>query len=436
MIYNEDDIKEKLNSQSANVDTGQLWNDLKHHAPIKKSRKWLPFLFVFTLGGILSAAMFHFFFRTPCVSGEDNSKVVIDSLISENKYLQDKLSTALLKIDDLHQEVSLTNEIINKKPIQHRLWVQNNIKSKTSSTLSADVSKNTTFPIVNKSQTEPNINRQADNIPDASQKTAMDVVAMTNPLQVDTVTNKKDMPVISAPSIYPKQAEDKWKYYLGFSAGVALVTDKQFSNDGNDRSTVFSPFFSYSADMGLTRKIKGRFSFGAFINYNHMIYRLNYQNKLVENISLVDTTEISISGSGEISVVTGNTGGIKITEQKGKIHGYQHRISIIPSIHYQSVIRGKFHLFHDIGLGVDLMHISKNIIPTYDERSFLTQNIRSMTFKPYVRVGTRLEYIISKDLSAALLMQCTYRNENYNFSSYNGNRSSIFPSMGLGLTFK
>jgi hypothetical protein len=59
-----------------------------------------------------------------------------------------------------------------------------------------------------------------------------------------------------------------------------------------------------------------------------------------------------------------------------------------------------------------------------------------MTFKPYVRVGTRLEYIISKDLSAALLMQCTYRNENYNFSSYNGSRSSIFPSMGLGLTFK
>lgn len=436
MIYNEDDIKEKLNSQSANVDTGQLWNDLKQHAPIKKRRKWLPFLFVFTLGGILSAAMFHFFFRTPCVSGEDNSKVVIDSLISENKYLQDKLSTALLKIDDLHQEVSLTNEIINKKPIQHRLWVQNNIKSKTSSTLSADVSKNTTFPIVNKSQTEPNIIRQADNIPDASQKTAMDVVAMTNPLQVDTVTNKKDMPVIPAPTIYPKQAEDKWKYYLGFSGGVALVTDKQFSNDGNDRSTVFSPFFSYSADMGLTRKIKGRFSFGTFINYNYMIYRLNYQNKLVENISLVDTTEISISGSGEISVVTGNTGGIKITEQKGKIHGYQHNISIIPSIHYQSVIRGKFHLFHDIGLGVDLMHISKNIIPTYDERSFLTQNVRTMTFKPYVRVGTRLEYIISKDLSAALLMQCTYRNENYNISLYNGNRSSIFPSMGLGLTFK
>ena len=104
MIYNEDDIKEKLNSQSANVDTGQLWNDLKHHAPIKKRRKWLPFLFVFTLGGILSAAMFHFFFRTPCDPGEDNSKVVIDSLMSENKYLQEKLSTALLKIDDLQQE--------------------------------------------------------------------------------------------------------------------------------------------------------------------------------------------------------------------------------------------------------------------------------------------------------------------------------------------
>jgi hypothetical protein len=436
MIYNEDDIKEKLNSQSANVDTGQLWNDLKHHAPIKKNRKWLPFLFVFTLGGILSAAMFHFFFRTPCVQVEGNSKVVIDSLMSENKYLQEKLSTALLKIDDLHQEVSQTNKIINKKPIQHRLWLQNNIESNASSTLSADVSKNTTFTNVNISQTEPNIIRQADNIPDASQKTAMDVVAMTNPLQVDTVTNKKDMPEIPVPTIYPKQAEDKWKYYLGFFGGVALVTDKQFSNDGNDHSTVFSPFFSYSADMGLTRKIKGRFSFGAFINYNHMIYRMNYHNKLVENISLVDTTEISISGSGEISVVTGNTGGIKITEQKGKIHGYQHSISIIPSIHYQSVVRGKFHLFHDIGLGVDLMHISKNIIPTYDERSFLTQNVRSMTFKPYVRVGTRLEYIISKDLRAALLMQCTYRNENYNFSSYNGNRSSIFPSMGLGLTFK
>lgn len=436
MIYNEDDVKEKLNSQSANVDTGQLWNDLKHHAPIKKNRKWLPFLFVFTLGGILSAAMFHFFFRTPCVPGEDNSKVVIDSLMSENKYLQEKLSTTLLKIDDLQQEVAQTNKIINKKPIQHRLWAQNNIKSNASSTLSADELKNTATPNVNISQTEPNTIRQSDNIPDASQKTAMDVVTMTNPLQVDTVTNKKDMPVISEPTIYPKQAEDKWKYYLGFSGGVALVTDKQFSNDWNDHSTVFSPFFSYSADMGLTRIIKGRFSFGAFINYNHMIYRLNYQNKLVENISLVDTTEISISGSGEISVVTGNTGGIKITEQKGKIHGYQHSISIIPSIHYQSVIRGKFHLFHDIGLGVDVMHISKNIIPTYDERSFLTQNVRSMTFKPYVRVGTRLEYIISKDLSAALLMQCTYRNENYNFSSYNGNRSSIFPSLGLGLTFK
>jgi hypothetical protein len=88
-----------------------------------------------------------------------------------------------------------------------------------------------------------------------------------------------------------------------------------------------------------------------------------------------------------------------------------------------------------MGLGVDVFILSKNIIPTHDERSFLSQQVKGMALKPYLRVGTNLEYSISKNLGAAFIMQCTYRNENYNFSSYSGKRSAIFPSLGLGLYF-
>lgn len=437
MIYNEDDIRDRLNNQTASVDTDQLWNDIRHQAPIKKSRKWLPLLFIFGLGGAMSAAMFHFSFQKPCLVNDNKCQLVVDSITTDNTILQEQVCAHVMEIQTLREEIRKANEVLQNTKHYKNQYVNKHNLFKNTPKISDNISVSNQFSITNVTSAKNNIAQSQTVAQNGLQQVNVEQITTVPSAQLVTEKDQKKLnQLTSTPKIIPHQSNNNWQYFVAFTSGAAFVKDTQIDKDGNGRQTSFSPYLSYAAELGLIKKVKGRFSFGALVNYSNMIYRLNYQNRLIENISLIDTAEISTSSDGSENVIIGNVGGTKITEQKGKIHGYQHSVSIIPTLYYQSMTKGKFHLSHHIGLGVDIMHISRNIIPTHDERSFLALQIKRMAFNPFFRVGTNMEYIISKDLSAAFIMQCTYRNENYNFSSYSGKKSAIFPSIGLGLSFK
>lgn len=436
MIYNENDIKAQLNNQSASVDTDQLWNDIKHHAPIKKRRNWLPLLFMFGLGGLVSAVMFSFLFQSPCLPNENKWQVAVDSITTENKILKEKLHAVIIEMETLKKEKEIANEVIQKTKAHKNINLYNHNLSKIVQGKSVNISAINHYSTKNSSLSENNIVQPQSLAQNPLHQVKVEQISTITSTQIITETNRKEIDqLMLSPKIIPNQSKKNWQYFLGITSGAALVIDRQIDKEGNNHKTNFAPFLSYSADFGLLKRVKGRFAFGTLINYNNIVYRLNYHSKWIENINLIDTTEISISNTGTENIVIGNVGGIKITEQKGKVHGYQHRFSIIPTIQYQSIARRKWALSHQMGLGVDIMVFSKNIIPTHDERTYLPQKAKEMSFMPYLRVGTNLEYSISKNLGAAFLMQCTYRNESYNFSSYSGKRSAIFPSIGLGLHF-
>jgi hypothetical protein len=435
-MYNENDIKAQLKNQSASVDTDQLWNDLKHHAPIKKRKNWLPLLLMFGLGGLMSAAMFYSFFQSPCLPNENKWQVIVDSIMTNNKILQEKLYANIIEIETLKGEIKQANEVIQESKAHKHFNINNHNISKIVQPKSEYIAAINHYSNTNSSLSENNIAQTQEIAQSPLQQAKVEQISTITSAQIVAEKEQKeiDQPMLT-PKIIPNQTHNSWQYFMGITSGAALVIDRQLDKEGNNLTTSFAPFLSYSADFGLFKKVKGRFSLGALVNYNNIVYRLNYHNTMIENISFIDTSEISISSVGSENVVIGNVGGKQITEQKGKIHGYQHRFSIIPSIQYQSITRGKWALSHQMGLGVDVFILSKNIIPTHDERSFLSQQVKGMALKPYLRVGTNLEYSISKNLGAAFIMQCTYRNENYNFSSYSGKRSAIFPSLGLGLYF-
>ncbi|HMR89925.1 MAG TPA: hypothetical protein PKD51_17305 [Saprospiraceae bacterium] len=433
MIYNEDDIREQLSSQSANVDTNQLWNDIRHHAPIQKPSRWLLFLIFFALGGLISATISYFYLQTPCISDKYSWTTTKDSLTQENSRLQQKLNASIEEIAKLKNEIKNVLQMeyyTNKLPINK----SNHPIIKTSA-LVKNISENAINQNHNLLLTETN--SSSTSIDQQNPNPFINIKPISSTLTYPTIEQKDDIkidnPIVHV--IIPNRVAYPLQYYIGMTSGIAYVTDHQVNNEGNSIRNSFTPHISYTAEVGLIKRTEGRFSFGALVNYSNMIYRLNYQNRLVENISLIDTTEIFIANNGSQIISIGNTGGVNITEQKGKIHGYKHRISIIPTIHYQSFMSNKFILDHQIGLGLDVMNVSRDIIPSYDERSFITQQVSKMAFNPFLRIGTQLEYFISKDLSAALFLQCTYRNENYNFSLYRGTRSALFPSIGLGLLF-
>jgi hypothetical protein len=436
MIYNEDDIRDQLNNQTASVDTDQLWNNIRHQAPIKKSRKWLPLLFMFGLGGVMSAAIFHFFFQKPCLLNEEDWKIVVDSLTSDNTILQEQVYANVVEMQTLREEIRKANEgIQNAKRYKNHYVNKHNLFKNTPQT-SDNISAINQSSITNVASPENNIAQSQTVAKGPLQQVNVEQISQIESAKIVTEKDKKELDqLISTPKIIPHQINNNWQYFVSFTSGAGFVKDKQIDKDGNHLNTDFAPLLSFTAEFGMLKKVKGRFSLGVLGNYSHMTYRLNYHSRLIENINLIDTAEISISNAGSENVIIGNVGGIKITEQKGKVYGYQRRFSIIPTIQYHSLTKGKWFLNHQLGLGLDIMIFSRNIIPSHDERSYLAQQGKGMAFKPYFRVGTNLEYTISKDLSAAFIIQCTYRNENYNFSSYSGKRSAIFPSIGLGLHF-
>ncbi len=436
MMYSENDIKAQLNNQSASVDTDQLWNDIKHHAPIKKRRNWLPLLFMFGLGGLVSAAIFSFFFQSPCLPNENKWQDVVDSLTTDNKQLKEIIHANVIEMEILKEEIRQANERLQNTKAQNNFNIYNHdLYSNAQPKLEYKVASNHSS-ITNTSHPENNITQSQVIAQSPLHQEKVELISTITSAQIVTETDRKeiDQPMLS-PKIIPNQSKNNWQYLVGITSGAASVTDRQLNKEGNQRNTDFTPILSFTAELGLLKKVKGRLSLGILGNYSNTIYRLNYHSILTENISFIDTTEISISSAGSENVVIGNVGGKKITEQKGKVHGYQHRFSIIPMLQYNSLSRRKFQINHHLGLGIDILNISRNIIPTHDERSFMAQQVTGMTLKPYLRVGTNLEYFITKDLQATFIMQCTYRNESYNFSSYSGKRSAIFPSIGLGLHF-
>lgn len=436
MMYNENEIRAQLNKQSASVDTDQLWNDIKHHAPIRKRSKWLPLFYMFGLGGLMSAAMFYFFFQSPCSPNDHKWQVIVDSITMDNKILQDSLHANIIEMQSLKKEISQANETKQNTTTHKYFNINSHDVHKNIQPKSEYISINNQYSSTNTSPPENNIAPTQALAQSQWQQANVDQTStMTASQKLTELDQNKKEQTILPPKIIPHLSHNKWQYFVGMTAGTAWVIDRQIDKEGNNHNTSFAPFISYSVDFGMLKKLKGRFSFGALANYNNIVYRLNYHHTKVENISIIDTSEVSTSSTGSQNVVIGNVGGKKITEQKGKVHGYQHRFGIIPTIQYQSITRGKWLLSHQLGLGVDLMIFSRNIIPTQDERSYLSQQVKEMALKPYLRVGTNLEYTISNNLSAVFIMQCSYRNDNYNYSSYTGKRSAIFPSLGLGLHF-
>ena len=158
--------------------------------------------------------------------------------------------------------------------------------------------------------------------------------------------------------------------------------------------------------------------------------------RTIQHITITDTTEITLGPNGISNVTLGNNGAVVITEQSGKLYANHQRFSIIPVLSHHTLTHKKWQWHNHLGIGFDIWNISRNIVSGDQAHQHLIHKEQNLSFRPLLRVGSQIRYTLRKDVQAALLLQCMYRRENYNYSSYHGFRSSIFPSIGLGLFFK
>ncbi|MBK7695589.1 MAG: hypothetical protein IPI30_15120 [Saprospiraceae bacterium] len=91
MDYNEDDIIKKVKEWQPDVDTQQLWNSVRHEAPIGKKRRRYFILPLF-LGLILGGMMMHLYKENYLKLVICDDSVLVDSLRNELTLANEKIS--------------------------------------------------------------------------------------------------------------------------------------------------------------------------------------------------------------------------------------------------------------------------------------------------------------------------------------------------------
>jgi hypothetical protein len=226
------------------------------------------------------------------------------------------------------------------------------------------------------------------------------------------------------------------EYFVGISSGLTWLIDQKIFDEGSSTTKRYIPGISYTADVGIFKNINGKLDFALFLHYSNMVAALKISERTIEHITITDTTEITLGPNGISNVTIGNNGAVVITEQSGKLYANHQRFSIIPVLSHHTLTHKKWQWHNHLGIGFDIWNISRNIVSGDQAHQHLIHKEQNLSFRPLLRAGSQIRYTLRKDVQAALLLQCMYRRENYNYSSYHGFRSSIFPSIGLGLFFK
>jgi hypothetical protein len=176
-------------------------------------------------------------------------------------------------MEALRKEIRQENEVMQNTKVHKNLNIYNHNLSKIVQPKSENISASNLYSTTNSSSSENNIAPSQLLLQSLLSSVDIDQISLIKSSQINSDQNQKaiDQPMLS-PKIIPNQSKNNWQYFVGITSGAALVTDKQIDKERYQQNTNFAPFLSYSAELGILKKVKGRFSLGALANYDNIVY--------------------------------------------------------------------------------------------------------------------------------------------------------------------
>lgn len=434
MPYNEDQIRETLKQQSVDMDTNLFWDSVRQHAPVKKEKKWIPLFWMFFAGFLVSGCLVYFTNKPEDSGALRACTQTTDSLMIKNQMLQQNLVDMTKKYQDLLAVNQQKTDVVYNRPANHFNTFNHNT-NRNQTNISETIPATLSFSKNDYSaQVLPTELPETVKMSDIENK---EVTTTTKTEKTDIVQEKSDASTNGIQSIQSINHTSKnIEYFVGLSSGLTWLTDQKIFDEGSSTTKRYIPGISYTSDVGIFKNINRKLDFGLFLHYSNMVAALKISERTIEHITITDTTEITLGPNGISNVTIGNNGAVVITEQSGKLYANHQRFSILPVLSHHTLTHKKWQWHNLLGIGFDIWNISRNIVSGDQAHQHLIHKDQNLSFRPLLRVGSQIRYTLRKDVQAALLLQCMYRRENYNYSLYHGFRSSIFPSIGLGLFFK
>ena len=421
MDYNEDDIIKKVKEWQPDVDTQQLWNSVRHEAPIGKKRRRYFILPLF-LGLILGGMMMHLYKENYLKLVICDDSVLVDSLRNELTLANEKIS----KLNRVAQGYFVGDtkptfgKYLYKSTGNQRKKVRDNVVNQEPE--SAYLFANTAQPL------------QPDSEPQQSQLFFQPI----NSLHIlpNTKQDRVEMPILQRKASYFQNPDNKYAKSMEAGLGWAFVMGDNKIVPSSDfdghrlRSNV--QYLSWQVSKNLNNYWSTGLSFQLWRAQTAFGYNFSRQ----EEYEVIDTTQLIIDPAGNITPVLGNTTAIKLTETQGTFYLSDYRIGIMPSMALKWPLLGKWNLTHTLGIGTDILQINEQT-PSFLANAGLWATRKSgLVLNPYITLSHKASYRLPNSDKAYIVFSLLYRKEKLPTQKSTNVHNLLIPTIGFGLSFE
>lgn len=213
--------------------------------------------------------------------------------------------------------------------------------------------------------------------------------------------------------------------YISGHAGIPVMMDQSVLTE-QKTTKAYTPVLAYKLGLGMEHKLTDRISLRGELSYAFFANKLQYSKTTTEQISLNDTSLVTIDELGNSLYEIDKVSGTKIKKVKGEAFNISKAISI--NILFAHDINPKLNA--RLGLGYNVYEVNRGI--NYKTLKKFNDNDNSFRFKINYTIG--LSYQLYKN--AYLDANCIYSKSQYISDDLVYKRSNFTPFIGISYWLK